>query len=96
MQGRLSWPHHALQNQWMIVARAKLLLRIVGVALLLLGLMCLPSGSGISPKRDLSAFNNLADAGLFLRVGLVVTTGGALLVAAWILPGRNKNPKDAS
>ena len=38
--------------------------------------MCLPLGFGISPKRDLSAFSNIADTGAFIRVGIVLIVLG--------------------
>jgi hypothetical protein len=73
--------------------RAKLLLRIVGVAIAAFGLVCLPVGYSINPKRDLSAFNNLADTGIFVTVGFVlIATGVVLFVASWILPG--EEPED--
>ena len=54
-----------------------------------IGIVCLPVGYGITPKRDLSAFNNLADTGIFVTAGLVlVTTGAVLLGISRILPGQ--------
>lgn len=50
------------------MAQAKLFLRIAGVASAAVGVLCLQVGYGISPKRDLSAFSNLADMGIFLPV----------------------------
>ena len=41
-----------------------LFLRIAGAATAAAGLLCLPVGYGIDPKRDLSAFSNLADIGI--------------------------------
>jgi hypothetical protein len=35
--------------------------RFVGIILLILGVMCMPIGYGVSPKRDQSVFHNLAD-----------------------------------
>jgi hypothetical protein len=77
----------------MIMGWAKLLLRVVGVAIAAAGLVCLPVGYGINPKRDLSVFNNLADTGIFVTMGLVLIAVGAVLcVASWVLPG--EEPED--
>ena len=46
--------------------------------LFLLGLICLPVGYGHSPKRDLSAFNNFADLGAFIKIGLVLMAIGVI------------------
>ena len=46
----------------------KLWFKVVGLLLLVIGLMFLPAGFGVTPKRDLSVFFNLADLGVFLRV----------------------------
>ena len=68
--------------------RAKLLIRIVGVASAASGLVCLPVGYGINPKRDLSVFSNLADTGMFVTLGLILIAVGAILLAgSWLLPG---------
>lgn len=58
---------------------AKIVLRIAGVASSAIGIMCLPVGFGSSPKRDLSAFFNLADVGEFVRVGLTLIAIGAVM-----------------
>ena len=77
----------------MIMGGAKLRLRILGVAIAAVGLMCLPVGYGINPKRDLSAFNNLSDTGIFVTGGFVfIAIGAVLFVASWILPG--EEPED--
>jgi hypothetical protein len=47
--------------------------RFVGIILLILGVMCMPIGYGVSPKRDQSVFHNLADMNAF------VVWGAALL-----------------
>ena len=77
----------------MIGGRVKLVLRIVGVATAAAGLVCLPVGYGINPKRDLSVFNNLADTGMFITLGLILMAVGAVMLAAsWFLPG--EEPED--
>jgi hypothetical protein len=56
---------------------------------MVLGGMFMPIGFGVSPKRDLSAFNSLADMGAFLSWGVsLIGTGVALIVVALLLPGR--------
>jgi hypothetical protein len=55
-----------------------LTLRFSGAIALAIGVMCLPVGYGISPKRDLSAFSNLADMGLFLKAALLLVPIGIL------------------
>jgi hypothetical protein len=75
------------------VGRVKLLLKIGGISSILVGLMCLPIGYGVSPKRDLSTFANLADMGVLLKVSLLlVVVGAAILVASWLVPG--EEPED--
>jgi hypothetical protein len=75
------------------VGRVKLLLRILGVASAAGGLVCLPVGYGISPKRDLSVFNNLADTGMFVTLGLILMSVGAVMLAlSCFLPG--EEPED--
>jgi hypothetical protein len=62
------------------MGRAKLLLRIGGAAIAAFGLVCLPVGYGVNPKRGLSVFNNLADTGIFVTAGLVLIATGAVLL----------------
>jgi len=51
--------------------------------------LCLPVGYGINPKRDLSAFSNVADMGMFIAMGLTLLAIGAVLLAAsYFLRGR--------
>jgi hypothetical protein len=70
------------------VNRLKTALRIGGVLVFAIGLMCLPIGYGISPKRDLSPFNNLADLGAFIQTGLILIAVGLLLIgASYAVPG---------
>jgi hypothetical protein len=66
----------------MNMGRAKLVLRIAGVATTAAGVTCFPVGYGINPKRDLSVFNNLADTGMFVTLGLILLAIGAVLLAA--------------
>lgn len=71
------------------VERLKTRIRLVGFGLLLLGGMFMPIGYGVSPKRDLSAFSNLADMGAFLKSGVVLMCAGVVVIlAAVLLPGR--------
>lgn len=75
------------------MGRVRLLLKIGGISSILVGLMCLPIGYGINPKRDLSFFANLADMGVLLKVSLVLLVlGAAILVASWLVPG--EEPED--
>ena len=70
------------------MGRVKLVLRFSGIVALAIGAMCFPVGFGVSPKRDLSAFSNLADMGVFLKAGLVlVPIGVVVLVVSYFLPG---------
>ena len=70
------------------MGRAKLVLRIVGIASTMVGVVCFPAGFGLDPRRDSSAFNNLADTGMFVTLGLVLIAAGVVTFAAsWLLPG---------
>ena len=67
--------------------RIKLGLQIAGLAVAAVGVLCLPVGFGINPKRDLSAFFNLTDMGMFLRVALVLIPVGSIVFAlGYLLP----------
>ena len=55
-------------------------LRGLGYVLILVGVGCLPFGLGASPKRDLNAFNNLADLGVFWKAGIGLIGVGVLCV----------------
>jgi hypothetical protein len=60
--------------------------RIIGVLVTAAGLLCLPVGIGVSPKRDLSLFHNFADIDYFLKSGvLLVIVGVLFLIAALFL-----------
>jgi hypothetical protein len=66
-------------------------LRSAGIVIFLLGVACMPLGVGISPKRDLSVFNNLADAGLFIKAGLVIAAIGVVLFfLSFLLPDESE------
>jgi hypothetical protein len=60
--------------------------RVAGAVLLAIGVMCLPLGYSVNPKRDQSVFHNLADMGGFVRVGVIVgLVGLSLLVAGSVM-----------
>jgi len=66
----------------------KPILRIGGIVAMLVGFTCLPLGMGASPKRDLSVFNNIADSGAFLKMGLALMAGGLIaVVLSRFVPG---------
>jgi len=70
------------------MSRLKHVLRLGGVVVAVIGLMCLPIGFRVSPKRDLSLFNNLADTGAFIATALVLIPVGLItIVLSYILPG---------
>jgi hypothetical protein len=50
--------------------------------------LCVPIGIGVNPKRDQSAFFNLADMGAFIWTAVVFISFGvlAMLISRW-LPG---------
>jgi hypothetical protein len=60
--------------------RLKTALRIGGAGLAAIGVMCLPVGFGISPKRDLNLFSNIADLGAFVQTGVILIAIGLLAV----------------
>jgi hypothetical protein len=59
--------------------KARALLRAGGVVTFAVGLVCLPVGFGVNPKRDLSLFYNLADLGVFLTIGLILVAAGLVM-----------------
>ena len=62
-------------------------LRAAGIVIFALGGLCLPLGVGISPKRDLNVFHNLADAGLFNKAGFVIAAVGLVIFfLSFLLP----------
>ena len=62
-------------------------IRGIGAVIALLGLGALPIGVGVSPKRDTSLFSNLADAGIFIKYGLLlILIGIVILVGSVFLP----------
>jgi hypothetical protein len=62
-------------NLW---SRLKFVLEAGGMVVFLFGLMCLPVGYGNKPNRDLSAFNNFADLGAFIKLGLILMGIGVI------------------
>jgi hypothetical protein len=71
-----------------VMDRIKLGLQIAGIAVTAVGVLYLPVGFGVNPKRDLSAFLNLTDMGLFLKAALVLIPLGAIVFAvSYVLPG---------
>ncbi len=67
-------------NLLRFLPRWKPILRIGGIVAACVGLLCLPLGFGVSPKRDLSAFSRIADTGAFVKIGLALIFGGLLAV----------------
>lgn len=68
--------------------RIKLGFQIAGVAVTAVGVLCVPVAFGVNPKRDLSAFFNLADMGMFLKAALVLIPLGSIVFAlGYMLPG---------
>jgi hypothetical protein len=62
-------------------------LRVAGTGALVLGMLCAPVGLGVNPKRDQSAFHNLADMMAFSKFAAVaIVSGLVLLVASALLP----------
>ena len=59
--------------------------------ILVLGVMCVPVGWGVNPKRDQSAFLNLADMGAFLRYAAIGIASGLILLAASALLPRGRD-----
>ena len=53
---------------------------IAGIGLCGLGVICLPLGFGISPKRDLSLFDAFADTGAFALTGLGLISLGLIAI----------------
>ena len=58
--------------------RLKTILRVGGTAIAAIGVLCLPVGFGVSPKRDLDIFSNLADLGAFVHLGITLVVLGLL------------------
>jgi heme/copper-type cytochrome/quinol oxidase subunit 1 len=70
------------------VSRFKLILRYGGVIVFLGGLSRCPLGYRGSPKRDLNAFNNFADLGAFIKMGLILMGVGVIFFfLSALLPG---------
>jgi hypothetical protein len=78
----------AAQPHTSLVSRFKLILRIGGVTALFVGLMSCPVGYRVSPKRDLSAFDNFADIWAFFEFGLILIGIGLIaFLLPFFLPG---------
>jgi heme/copper-type cytochrome/quinol oxidase subunit 1 len=60
--------------------RLKTILRVGGALFCCMGVMFLPLGYGVSPKRDLNLFNNVADTQFFVTIGAVLMVVGAILL----------------
>jgi hypothetical protein len=59
-----------------------------GTLAAVIGLLGLPLGYGVSPKRDLSVFYNLTDMGVFIEAAFVLILFGlSALVVSCFLPG---------
>ncbi len=57
------------------------ILRILGVVVFTLGMICVPVGFGANPKRDSSSyFLNLTDAGQFFDLALIFLLLGAVIL----------------
>jgi hypothetical protein len=65
----------------------RIVVRAIGTAVSMLGLLCLPVGFGASPKRDISLFSNFVDLGLYLQLALIlIPTGIVMLLLSFLLP----------
>lgn len=66
--------------------------RLAGVLIVAVGVMCFPVGWGVSPKRDLSFFNNLADLGGFVEWGMAISGAGIiiLVLSIFVPPGEEE------
>jgi len=83
----------------MILLEPREILRIVGVVVFTLGMVCLPVGFGANPKRDSSSyFLNLADTGLFFYLALLFVLLGAFifLISCIPVPFRRARPSKSS
>jgi hypothetical protein len=74
------------------LSRFKLILRVGGTILFAVGLFGLPRGYGdgyLDAKRATSAFNNIADLGGFLSIGLILLGVGLIaFIVSFLLPGQ--------
>jgi hypothetical protein len=70
----------------------RLVLRVGGLLTAAAGVLFVPVGYGISPKRDTSVFENLVDTGVFIKVAFVLTTLGllALLISKCLPDGSSQ------
>lgn len=62
-------------------------MRGIGIVATLIGVMALPLGMGVSPKRDTSFFANLADTGTFIKFSFFLLGVGIVLLIVSILIG---------
>ena len=65
-------------------------IRVVGWVLIAIGIGCFPFGLGASPKRDLNAFNNLADVGLFWKAGIGLVGMGVVCLIGSSISSRKR------
>ena len=70
--------------------RLKYWLLGIGIVISLAGLMCLPLGQGISPKRDTSFFYAGADAGAFLNYTFWMIAVGIVIILCSLLIRKKK------
>ena len=63
--------------------------RITAAGFVLVGVSCFPIGVGVNPKRDRSLFFQVADTGVWFRLGIIlVLVGAVLFLIACLLPDR--------
>lgn len=61
-----------------------------GIVIVAVGLQCLGIGFGISPKRDTSFFNNIADMGGFLTpAGILLAAGAFFILVSCLIKDEN-------
>ncbi len=78
----------------MILLEPREILRIVGVVIFALGMVCLPVGYGANPKRDSSSyFLNLADSGQFFNLALILLLLGSLTFLISCIPIPFRRPR---
>jgi hypothetical protein len=68
------------------MSRVKTILRVGGMIIVAIGIMCLPVAHA-TPKRDTSVFYNLADLDAFVRIGFsMIGVGLAALAISRAIP----------
>jgi hypothetical protein len=66
--------------------------KVIGIVIALIGLGALPLGMGVSPKRDTSFFNILADTGVFTKYGLLlILIVIVVLIASAFIPSHDED-----